>query len=174
MGVTSFWSCSNARPSPRSSSTVLSLSFAGVTDLLSSRSEEKGSSLAVRKESALEDGYVYIGGRSSVALVPLVPLEALEALEALVRGGLGSGVGGLRALTGVLRDDFCDMREFLTLSASGGCSGICVDLPSWEAVGGVGGRPLSAPFNTPGEGSGVLCWLSTVDSVSSVACVVYE
>jgi hypothetical protein len=147
---------------------VLSLSLAGVTDLLSSRSEEKGSSLAVWKESALEEGYVYMGGRSSVALV------ALEAFEALVRGGLGSGVGGLRALTGVLRDDFCEMSELRTLSASGSCSGIWVEDPSCEAVGGVGGRPLSAPLSRPGEGSGVLWSLSMVDSVSSVACVVYE
>ena len=148
VGVTSLWSCSNARPSPRSSSTVLSLSLAGVTDLLSSRSEEKGSSLAVWKESALEDGYVYIGGRSSVVLVALVPLEAFEAL---VRGGLGSGVGGLRALTGVLRDDLCEMSELRTLSASGGCSDIWVEDPSCEAVGGVGGRPLSAPLSRPGS-----------------------
>ena len=166
VGVTSCWSCSNARPSPRSSSTVLSLSLAGVAALLSSRSEEKGSSLAVWKESAREEEYVYIGGRSSVAVVPLVPLEAL------VRGGLGSGVGGLRALTGVLRDDFCDIIEFLTLSACSGCSGICAVLPSWEAVGGVGGRPLSAPGNAPGDWSGVLCSLSAIESVSSVACVV--
>lgn len=144
VGVTSCSSCSNASPSPRSSSTVLSLSFAGVTDLLSSRSDEKGSSLAVWNESALDEGYVRMEGRSRVALDPLV------------RGGLGSGVGGLRALTGVLREDFCEMREFLTLSAWGGGSRTSVELPSCEAVGGVGGRPLSAPINAPGDASGVL------------------
>jgi hypothetical protein len=144
VGVTSSLSWSKARPSPLSSSTVLSLSLAGVAGLLSSRSEEKGSSLAVWNEVAREEGCVYSGGRSRAVLGPLV------------RGGLGSGVGGLRALTGVLRDDFCDRSELRTLSAWGGCSGPGGDLPSCEAVGGVGGRPLSAPSRPPGEASRVL------------------
>lgn len=162
MGVTSSWSCSNARPSPLSSSTVLRRSLAGVADLLSSRSEEMGSSLAVWYEVARDEGYVLSGGRSRVAL------------EGFVRGGLGSGVGGLRALTGVLRDDFCEMSEFRTLSAWGGCSGPGGDLPSCETVGGVGGRPLSGPFRAPGDSSSVLSWLQEVESLSSVACEVYE
>lgn len=99
---------------------------------------------------------------------------ALEPSETFLRGGLGSGVGGLLALTGVLRDDFCDMSEFLTLSAWGGCSGAGEDLPSCEAVGGVGGRPLSAPFSPRGEASRVLSWLQTVESLSSVDCEAYE
>jgi hypothetical protein len=120
--VTSFSSCSKASPSPLSSSTVLSLStaIAGVADLLSSKSEEERSSRAVMNDSALDDGCGYRGGRSRVPLT------------LFVRGGLGSGVGGLRALTGVLRDDFFDMREFTTLSACarGGGSTSSADCPS--------------------------------------------
>lgn len=56
VGVTSSRSCSNASPSPRSSSTVLRRSFVGVEGLLSSRSEETGSSLAVWYEVAREEG----------------------------------------------------------------------------------------------------------------------
>lgn len=96
---------------------------------------------------------------------------ALEVLEAFVRGGLGSGVGGLRALTGVLRHDLWDMSELRTLSACGGGSTWSTDLPSCEAVGGVGGRPVSAPFRMPGEARGVLFWLQRVESLSSPACV---
>ena len=161
VGVMSSLSCSNASPSPRSSSTVLSRSLAGVAHLLSSRSEERASSLAVWYEVAREEGYVFSGGRSSVAW------------DGLVRGGLGSGVGGLRALTGVLRDDFWEMSEFRTLSAWGGCSGPG-DLPSCETVGGVGGRPLSGPFNAPGDSSRVLSWLQAVEPRSSVVCEAYE
>lgn len=58
VGVTSFLSCSKARPSPWSSWTVLSLSVGGVAQVLSSRSEEMGSSLAVWNEVAREEGYV--------------------------------------------------------------------------------------------------------------------
>jgi hypothetical protein len=126
VGVTSFSSCSNASPSPLSSSTVLSLStaIAGVADLLSPKSEEERSSRAVLNDSALDEGYGNRGGRSRVPLEP-------EA-EPFVRGGLGSGVGGLRALTGVLSDDFFDMREFTTLSACarGGGSTSSADCPS--------------------------------------------
>ena len=78
-----------------------------------------------------------------------------EEPDPVVRGGLGSGVGGLRALTGVLRDDFFDMSELTTLSACGGGSESCVVGPSWEMVGGVGGRPFSAPCNAAGEAKGV-------------------
>jgi hypothetical protein len=56
VGVTSSRSCSNASPNPRSSSTVLRRSLAGVADRLSSRSEEMGSSLAVWYEVAREEG----------------------------------------------------------------------------------------------------------------------
>ena len=84
-------------------------------------------------------------------------MTVFEAVDAVVRGGLGSGVGGLRALTGVLRDDFLDMREFTRPSVCGDGSASCVACPSCEMVGGVGGRPFSAPFNAPGDASGVGC-----------------
>lgn len=117
---------------------MLNLSPTGVTDLLSGF--EDRSSLAVRNDSALEEGYANIGGRSSGVLE-----------EPLVLGGLGSGVGGLRAFTGVLRDDCFDMRELTTLSAWGGGSTFRAGCPSCAMVGGVGGRPLSAPNATGGE-----------------------
>jgi hypothetical protein len=108
VGVISSSSSSNASPSPRSSSTVLNLWSTGVMDLLRLGSDD-ASSRAVLKDSALdvEVGYVNRWGRSGTVF----------ALE--VRGGLGSGVGGLRALTGVLSDDFFDISELTTLPVCG-------------------------------------------------------
>jgi hypothetical protein len=162
VGVLSFSSISNASPRPRSSSTVLSLSNApiGVVAVLRLGSEDI-SSRAVWNDSALDDGYVNSGGRSGVALTALAVLAA--------RGGLGSGVGGLRALTGVLSVDFFDRSEATTLSGCGEGSRLCVDWPSCDMVGGVGGRPESAPFTAAGGSSGVGCELLKTDSVSSSA-----
>lgn len=157
VGVTSPSLRSNASPSPLSSSTVLRRSAKGVSAGLALGSEDS-SSLAVRKDSAREDGYAIIGGRSRVALA--VPP---------VRGGLGSGVGGLRAFTGVLREDFLEAREPARLSACGDGSFSSTGWPFCDKVGGVGGRPLSAPGMGPGEASGVE--LLSTDSESSVAVV---
>jgi hypothetical protein len=104
VGVVSLSSRSKARPSPLSSSTVLSLWSRGVTDLLRLGSED-ASSCAVVNDSALDEGYVGICGRSGAAS------------DVLVRGGLGSGVSGLRPLTGVLNDDCFETSESVTLSA---------------------------------------------------------
>ena len=87
VGVTSLSLRSNARPSPRSSDTVLSLSASGVSDRESLPCIEN-SSFAVLNDSALDEGYANIGGRSR---------KVVDALrDELVRGGLGSGVGGGR------------------------------------------------------------------------------
>lgn len=105
--VCSSSSRSKASPSPLSSSTVLRRSATGVRAGLALGSEES-SSLAVRKDSALEDGYAIRGGRSSMVFA-----------GPPVRGGLGSGVGGLRALTGVLSVDFFEARELIAASVCG-------------------------------------------------------
>jgi hypothetical protein len=157
VGVMSFSEVSKASPSPRSSSpTVLSRWSIGVIDRLRLGSED-ASSRAVLNDAAADEGYAYRCGRSGAAL------------ELWVRGGLGSGVGGLRALTGVLRDDFFDMSEFTTLSACGDGCVAWAACPSCDMVGGVGGRPESAPFTAAGGSSGVGCWLLNIDSVSSSA-----
>lgn len=132
VGVTSHSSTSNASPNPLSSSTVLNRSPNGVKLRLSLGSELSGSSRAVMNDSALLDGYVRTCGRSAL------------------RGGLGSGVGGLRAFTGVLSVDFLEERE----GFSAGCM-------SCDMVGGVGGRPES--LRGPGGSSGV----AKTDSSSS-------
>jgi hypothetical protein len=59
-------------------------------------------------DSALEEGYGISAGRSR------------NVLYSFARGGLASGVGGLRWFTGVLRDDFLAMRDDTTPSAYGG------------------------------------------------------
>jgi hypothetical protein len=71
-------------------------------------SVEYGSSRAVLNDSALEEGYANITGRSETTI------------DSVVRGGLGSGVGGLRWFTGVLRDDFFERSAETTVSACGG------------------------------------------------------
>ena len=83
-----------------------------MAERLSLASDESGSSLAVVKDSARDDGQAYSGGRSA----------AMDALEAR-RGGVSSGVMGSRELTGVV------------LKAG-------LETGSRDIVGGVGGRAL--------------------------------
>lgn len=120
------------------------------------------SSLAVVKDSALEDGYGKSGGRSAVWVFEMAVL-----LEPAVLGGLGSGVGGLRALTGVLRPDIWEAMEPTMLLRLGCVSSDTAAGPSLEVEGGVGGSPLlSPPFTILGDASGVDWLLPAVDAVS--------
>ena len=84
LGVVSSSSRSKARPSPRFFSTTPSRAPVGVLDLLDFP-DESGSSLAVVNDSARDEGCVKKAGRGGVTLD-----------AAALRGGLGSGGGGLR------------------------------------------------------------------------------
>lgn len=117
VGVTSLLSLSKASPNPRVSRGVLRLSPSGVLVRLAS-TDEKGSSLAVLKDSALDEGCVNKLGRSR------------NAMGSVVLGGLGSGVGGLRWLTGVLNEGFFDIKDDTTPSAYGGALKLVAD--SWS------------------------------------------
>jgi hypothetical protein len=120
------------------------------------------SSLAVVKDSACEDGYGKSGGRSTVRVLDMAVL-----LEPAVRGGLGSGVGGLRALTGVLSADIWEAMEPTMLFRLGCVSRDMVADPSLDTDGGVGGSPLlSPPFTILGDASGVDWLLPAIDAVS--------
>ena len=102
-------------------------------------------------------------------LVPFVAVFTASAvlLEPAVRGGLGSGVGGLRALTGVLRADFWEVMEPTMLFRSGGRSRDAAADPSLETDGGVGGNPLMlSPLLSLGDASGVDWLLLATDTVS--------
>lgn len=125
-------------------------------DLLFPFSDEVRSSLAVLKESALDEGYGSRSGRSG------------NVIDSVVRGGLGSGVGGLRALTGVLKPDFLDISNVTTPSAYGGRLKVEGGLSSCRVEGGVGGKPDSAPLRDMGD-SPRSVWFSLLacDSVSS-------
>jgi hypothetical protein len=161
VGVASLSSLSKARPSPRSSSTVLSRSTSGVEERLLLGSDDK-SSLAVVKDSACEDGYGKSGGRSTVRVFDMAVL-----LEPAVRGGLGSGVGGLRALTGVLRADIWEAMEPTMLFRLGCVSREMAADSSLEADGGVGGSPLLSPlFTNLGDARGVDWLLPVIDAMS--------
>ena len=90
--------------------------------------------------------------------------------------------GGAHRLVGARRSrvrgrgaalvDRCAKRRLLVIkdettpSAWGGGLKSDWGMPSCEFDGGVGGRPVSAPFRRPGEASGV-CWLLVCESVSS-------
>ena len=60
-------------------------------------------------------------------------------------------------MTGVLNADFwVTMEPTMLFRFDGGSSDIAAG-PSRDKVGGVGGRPLSAPFSIAGDASGVDC-----------------
>lgn len=88
-------------------------------------------------------------------------------MDSVVLGGLGSGVGGLRWLTGVLRDEFFDINDVTTPSAYGGRLKVDEGLSSCELEGGVGGSPDSAPFRDAGDARSVRRSELTCESVSS-------
>jgi hypothetical protein len=160
-GVTSLSSLSNARPNPRISSTLLSRSSEGELDRLFSVVDV--SSLAVLKDSGLdaEEGYANRMGRSGVD----------TAMDSVVRcgcGGLASGVGGLRWLTGVLSVDFLDSSDETRPSAWGGGLKSLRGRVSCEFDGGVGGRPESVPFTVlSGDAGLVVFWLLVWESAAS-------
>jgi len=148
VGMISASSCSSARPKLLTSITVLNRSKVGVTTGLPSA--EYGSSRAVLKDSALDDGYVKADGRSGKGVL----------IDSTVRGGLGSGVGGLRWFTGVLREDVLESNADTTLSACCGGGGLKLagGVCSPELEGGVGGKPESAPLlNALGDRSDARC-----------------
>lgn len=93
-------------------------------------------------------------------------------IDPVVRGGLGSGVGGLRWLTGVLIVDLREVKDATTPSTCGGGPNSEVGNPSCEFEGGVGGRPLSAAFRAVGDSIGVGSWLLLWESVSSSTAAV--
>jgi hypothetical protein len=142
VGVVSLSSRSDATAELLSSFTVLNRSANGVSDLLLLTSVEEGFSLAVINDSALDEGYANMDGRD-------------VASDSLVLGGLGSGVGGLRWFTGVLKEDRFEISEDTTPSAYGGGLKLAAVSSSRAFEGGVGGKPVSVPVDAAGDASGV-------------------